>query len=152
MPIVALTAHALPEDQASFLADGMVATLTKPLSKEGLQQVLHGAVPADVVAPKAESTPRSEAYTKLLTRFVAETDSFVAWSQTSSLPLSDVAEQAHKTAGSAAVFQVPDFAEHLITLATAARADDGVRVMAALKTLPASWKIARERLMSQNAL
>ncbi len=39
-PIVALTAHALPDDRALFLASGMTAVLNKPLDRAMLRQVL----------------------------------------------------------------------------------------------------------------
>lgn len=40
VPIVALTASAMPDEQAAFLSDGMAGVLTKPLSRDGLARVL----------------------------------------------------------------------------------------------------------------
>ena len=56
--ILALTAHALPEDLDRFRAAGMESTLTKPISREALLAALDG--PMDTTpdpAPPAESLP-----------------------------------------------------------------------------------------------
>ncbi len=144
-PIVALTAHALPADLDSFVADGMVAALTKPLTKAGLLDVLRKV--NSVLEICDDTTPfRSPAYAKLTKRFVAETDSFVEWAETLDLPLSEIAAQAHKAAGSAATFQLPDFAEHLSAIAIAARANDTAAVRAGLATLPQDWDTAKKGL------
>jgi PAS domain S-box-containing protein len=50
-PIVALTAHALPDDQALFLASGMDAVLNKPLDRKRMTQVMQNLVPHASAAP-----------------------------------------------------------------------------------------------------
>lgn len=146
-PIVALTAHALPEDQAAFRADGMIATLTKPLSKKSLLNVLKtAAIPAPAPPNAEEDIYRSAAYGKLLQRFIAETDQFVSWAQTPHQSLDALADQAHKSAGSAATFQATRFAEALLDLSVAARAQDADLVKDALVTLPQDWARAKARL------
>lgn len=148
-PIIALTAHALPEDQAAFVADGMVATLTKPLSKQSLLGVLKtAALTEPPTADNQGDIYRSAAYTKLLGRFIRETDDFVAWSRTAGIELDALAEQAHKCAGSAATFQVTSFAETLLAVSIAARAEDAEKVRASLATLPQDWSATKERLLA----
>jgi len=145
-PIVALTAHALPADLASFVADdGMVATLTKPLTKAGLLDVLRKTTEA--CHPTDDTSAyRSPAYAKLKQRFIAETDSFITWAQTPNLSLQDIADEAHKAAGSASTFQVPDFAAQLVALTTAARAGDRPEVTAQIATLRRNWDKAQQML------
>jgi PAS domain S-box-containing protein len=41
IPIIALTAHALPEDRTLFLASGMNEVLTKPIDQDRIAKVLH---------------------------------------------------------------------------------------------------------------
>ncbi len=54
-PIVALTAHALPDDRALFLASGMNAVLNKPLDRAMLQHVLEELT----LPPQAEVATRA---------------------------------------------------------------------------------------------
>ncbi len=61
VPIIALTAHALPDDRALFLASGMNAVLNKPLDRDMLLQVLENASfpPKPEQKIKSASTARS---------------------------------------------------------------------------------------------
>lgn len=47
VPVVALTAHAMDSDGATFLAAGMDRYLTKPLRKSAIQEVLVAYSPKD---------------------------------------------------------------------------------------------------------
>ncbi len=63
-PIVALTAHALPDDIARFHAAGMERVLTKPLSRAALHRLLVDLQPAALAPPApppaaAEAAPTS---------------------------------------------------------------------------------------------
>ncbi len=57
-PIIALTAHALPDDRALFLASGMNAVLNKPLDREMLMHVL--AELTVLPKPKTASKPKAK--------------------------------------------------------------------------------------------
>lgn len=118
-PIIALTAHALPEDAARFHAAGITSTLLKPLSFATLETalavaarrpsepVMHEAKPqialvhADLAEQLGQETARA-----LLETFRAEAEKFVErafspdWDKE---PLSVRADEVHKLAGSAAV-------------------------------------------------
>ncbi|MFN5996669.1 MAG: ATP-binding protein [Paracoccaceae bacterium] len=118
-PIIALTAHALPEDAARFHAAGITSTLLKPLSFATLktalatvanrlsEPVIHEAEPqiASVHAGLVEQLGRDQACA-LLEAFRSEAEQFVAralapaWD---SEPMSSRADEVHKLAGSAAV-------------------------------------------------
>ena len=52
VPIIALTAHAMPEDRERCLAAGMDAYLSKPLQAQQLFQVIESMVPAPSHAPE----------------------------------------------------------------------------------------------------
>jgi PAS domain S-box-containing protein len=54
MPIIAVTAHATPEDRDSCLAAGMDAYLSKPLQTQQLFQVIEDMLPALVHTPAME--------------------------------------------------------------------------------------------------
>ncbi|MEY4696426.1 MAG: hypothetical protein RIT14_854 [Pseudomonadota bacterium] len=55
--ILALTAHALPEEQARFREAGMEAGLTKPIGRTDLLRALAGVVPARAAAPAPAEDP-----------------------------------------------------------------------------------------------
>eukprot|EP00095_Tigriopus_kingsejongensis_P001360 snap_masked-scaffold2521_size14880-processed-gene-0.0 protein:Tk01360 transcript:snap_masked-scaffold2521_size14880-processed-gene-0.0-mRNA-1 annotation:"histidine kinase" len=151
-PIVALTAHALPEDQDSFAADGMAATLTKPLTRHSLLAALRLAnVPTNDISQDKDALYRSKTYAKLQARFIAETDRFVAWAQTSGLSLADLGEEAHKAAGSAATFQAIGLSNVLQTITAGARTGDTNAVGAALKRLPTVWQNTKSDMTSCDA-
>lgn len=131
-PIIALTAHALPEDAARFNAAGITSTLLKPLSFTSLrtalsaalrrssEPVIHEAEPGmqTVHARLVDQLGKNQAY-DLLRTFYAEAEHLVAralspdWDQKA---LSARADEVHKLAGSAAVFGAADLRACLIEL------------------------------------
>ena len=59
-PIIALTAHALPEDRTLFLASGMNEVLTKPIDQDRIAKVLHKTtVPAPQKRAKKMHKPQT---------------------------------------------------------------------------------------------
>ncbi|SFR07125.1 ATP-binding protein [Poseidonocella sedimentorum] len=56
VPIVAVTAHASPEDEAAILASGMTRFLTKPLQKAALLETIHRYAPSDIRRPLPPGT------------------------------------------------------------------------------------------------
>jgi len=69
-PIIALTAHAMPEERARFAAAGMQDCLTKPIRRETLLQAL-ARFAADM-DPPAEGRPEAEAPPEAETPLVDE--------------------------------------------------------------------------------
>lgn len=59
LPIIALTAHALPAEKERFRAAGMDDILVKPISRKSLRQVLQAYL-GQKPAAKAATTPRPE--------------------------------------------------------------------------------------------
>jgi CheY-like chemotaxis protein/HPt (histidine-containing phosphotransfer) domain-containing protein len=55
LPIIAITAHAMPEDRERCLAAGMDAYLSKPLQVQQLFQVIESMVPASAHTPEGAS-------------------------------------------------------------------------------------------------
>lgn len=116
-PIIALTAHALPEDTQRFLAAGITDTLLKPLSTSALKRALarrnlaHGVAP---VSPSRISTVFADLSshlghakaTQLLSAFRAEGEELVRRTASATWcdePAAERAHAVHKLAGSASV-------------------------------------------------
>jgi hypothetical protein len=72
LPIVALTANALPEDEAAAKSAGMSDFATKPITRARLQQIVTRACPASERPPTALSQEPDAMDRSTLDRFVAE--------------------------------------------------------------------------------
>jgi PAS domain S-box-containing protein len=127
VPIVALTAHALPEEMDRFRAAGLDDILVKPISRATLASVLErsarddphtGADEADALPPPgADVIERAqldelrqslgdERTSRLVAMFVQETDAVVAEITDPTRPAGngrEIRDKVHRLAGSAAV-------------------------------------------------
>ncbi|RVV96775.1 PAS domain-containing hybrid sensor histidine kinase/response regulator [Mesobaculum littorinae] len=124
VPIIAVTAHALPEEIARFREAGMTDCIAKPIDRSALQALLRrvgigagdaGAVPSSagtrdlqpLVSPAHLDELRAalapEEVAQLRDRFVAECDEQIARLGRLQGP-QEVAQLAHKCAGSCATF------------------------------------------------
>ncbi|MBR9764304.1 MAG: response regulator [Rhodobacteraceae bacterium] len=124
VPIVALTAHALPEEIERFRAVGMLRTLAKPIDRKVLASCLEDiaagrlsgpglpAEDADVAAPLID---RDQIETllagtgvqtgrKLLERFTADTDGCIAALVSGPGDRAEIARLAHACAGTCGTF------------------------------------------------
>ncbi|RJL06171.1 response regulator [Paracoccus aestuarii] len=118
-PIIALTAHAMPEDLESFRAAGMDRTLVKPLSRADLAALLDGLRPvappqdqsADLIAALGPEGARA-----LLDRIRAELTEGIDRLASPAGPAADRAALAHRLAGSAAVAGLRDIHQALNTI------------------------------------
>lgn len=135
--IVALTANVLPEEQADFLANGMDAVLTKPLTRAALQATMARAPDsqeADLTAvldlPHVAQTREAvgdAAFATLLAKFDTELADVALW-LVPGAEHGTIAHMAHKIAGSATLFGARTLSDALLRLEQSARAGDPDRV------------------------
>lgn len=156
--IVALTANAMTSEREDFLTNGMDDVLTKPLRKDDLRAVLSAGrdvAPKDVsgLVDHAHALETYEVmgpqnYPKLLNRYSTEVEQMIAFMQDGAEPdLSEIAKQAHKIAGSGALFGVVDFRDALLGIEKAALAGDSAQVTTAIAALPDLWKRSKKALV-----
>ncbi|MCR8550791.1 ATP-binding protein [Salipiger sp. P9] len=126
-PIIALTAHAFPEEREQFYQTGMTACLTKPIDRALLLRGLEEAVSELPEAPPLPPAPAETASERstllddrllshfltdfprdkvdlLVTRFVEETDNDIATLSGSDPGNPDLAALAHRCAGASGTF------------------------------------------------
>lgn len=135
--IIALTANALANEQADFLANGMDAVLTKPLTKSALRAALVGdspkaaSVQSDLIdlphLAETRAAVGTDGFAALHTKFDAEVEDIAQWF-TPDAGLDTVAAKAHKTAGSAALFGAMRLNQTLLALENHAKASDEAAV------------------------
>ncbi len=164
-PIVALTANAMAEEQQAFLSDGMNDILTKPMTREALTRVISDQISPDP-APVSERMEPTKAVASnhiddmrdslgpeitqsLLNRFVAEVDeSLVFLKRFEVLGLTEVAERAHRIAGSAATMGAVDLRATLIEVEQAAKGNDVSALQNAIDALPGIWAETRPHMQA----
>ena len=122
-PVLALTAHALPEDFARFRKAGMTDVIVKPLNMKELKRVL-SQYAGNVISPAASSAAAMQDAISVLVRHKGPTWAEALLSEFSSeisdllakasawpsdtVSAADLAEIAHKNAGSASVLGLED--------------------------------------------
>ncbi len=157
VPIVALTANALATDRAKFRDAGMVATLTKPLTRVALREVLRelSSEPPVISGQLLDrnhlaetiATVGPEAFSKLKRRMADEMETFLAWvDQSPPASLSDLAKRAHKVAGSAAMFGAVRMQLALNALEDVARKDDPISTNKMIPYINRIWEETEEAL------
>lgn len=166
-PIVALTANAMAEEQEAFLSDGMNYVLTKPLSRDDLLHVIalhtdnaHGnsSVPqcptGDVAASSLDELRQTlgvENLQSLIDQFDREFDALVTHlGNGSAVSLGDVAQTAHRIAGSAATLGAVELRSALLAVEKAAKAQDAGKVDSLVPDLCAIWGTTRPLLQTRN--
>lgn len=150
-PIIALTANAIADEQEAFLSDGMNATLTKPLSRTALREIVRGI--QDGPAPTGQamidtdhfsetrSTVGADAFNKLQMRFASEMDTLIDWLHSQDpLDRADISDRTHKVAGSASVFGANDLSDALKQISKAAKSGNEPEITALIDALPATWQ------------
>lgn len=150
IPIVALTANAMQEEQAAYLADGMTDVLTKPLSRAALINIVTrlctgpdntAAQPVDLShLNDLREVLGADALAKLMARFKKEVEQAIenlTGNEQSDLP--EVARRSHEIAGSAAYFGVGHLHKLLATIEGAAKSGDRSEVDATITILPRVW-------------
>ncbi|WP_189410647.1 PAS domain-containing hybrid sensor histidine kinase/response regulator [Neogemmobacter tilapiae] len=161
-PIVALTAHALPQDMERFRAAGLAQTLIKPISIRRLQGLLQSTFAQieawSVAAEPQEPLVRDDTldqlrqslgeakFRELLGQFLSQTDSDMArLIESTDDPLA-MAAMAHRMAGSAAVFGAGVLHEVLERLEQRLKTGPAKALRDDLVQARACWAETRSRL------
>ncbi|WP_425053119.1 ATP-binding protein [Psychromarinibacter sp. S121] len=167
-PIIAVTAHALPEEIAEFRKAGMPHCVSKPLDRNVLQQTLAEvagaappvAEPVAAVAPEAKDDPLLDAEnlarfasgksTGLLDRSVAEINWDIDRIAEATLAPTDLQQVVHKCAGTCGVFGFTALRSALAAVETDLKRETAVEPerLAALAVL---WEETREALQDWRA-
>lgn len=157
-PIVALTAHVLPENVTEFLAMGMQDVLPKPLMRPDLQRIIrahtaHGEAANSDDAPSCSAhSPKKrlvdkdtnqalresvgDAYAMLLSTMTKELHALVEWLEDDTLDLPEISARCHKHASSAAVFGADPLRKLLIEMEMAGKEGDHNRLALRREMLP----------------
>ncbi|MFN4154807.1 MAG: ATP-binding protein [Paracoccaceae bacterium] len=160
--IIALTAHAVPEDLERCRLAGMDACLTKPVSRGALFAQLHGE--PEPVPPLALLNPSQPALVQvaslhelaetvgnplalsLMNRMLAEGDEIVARIMAQSGPNDVVAHAAHRLAGSCSTFGATALCRALAGLEQAIQSGNDPEAASLMTKLPTLWNNTRNAL------
>lgn len=166
-PIIALTAHAFPEEWAQFHAAGMTACLTKPVDRALLMRTIRDAVagaeaPAEPRASAQDDgalldetlltqlltdLPRS-AVDALLARFLGEMERDITRLAQSEPDAPELAPLAHRCAGTSGTFGAEALRLSLLQIETALKAG-GQPERRHLQSLHDLWQRSRAALLSR---
>lgn len=165
VPIVALTAHALPEELKRFRSIGMDHCLAKPIDRKVLSQLLRDLAAGEL--PQAEARAAGEAVSsalidaeqietlfagtgaetghKLLDRFCAETDGCIAALAAFPGSKEEIARLAHACAGTCGTFGLTALRQALAEIETRAKRNQEIS-RADLAALEPLWRDSRAEL------
>ena len=160
--IIALTAHALPEDLERVRQAGMDACLTKPVTREALLSQLHAEAapptPAAVTAPPQGGlvqmdalrdlveTVGAEVALSLVNRMLAEGDTTLALVASEPSPTAETAHAAHSLAGSCSTFGAIALQQALSETEQAIRNGQTAHAKSLVARLPNLWQGTRHIL------
>lgn len=168
VPIIALTANAVAEEQETFLSDGMDDIVTKPLSRAALGRVLTEHL--GDVSRKQEHAPESpvlaehyldelretigiEALQGLLDRFNLEMEALVTYlASPAGQDLAETASRAHKIAGSAATLGAVALRAALVRIENTAKARDSEGMDRDIIMLSKVWSQTRDVLVADRRM
>jgi CheY-like chemotaxis protein/anti-sigma regulatory factor (Ser/Thr protein kinase) len=168
-PIIAVTAHAMPDELVAFRNAGMADCLTKPIDRKTLRRMLEGihtapAVPPAAAAPaepeEGEMIDRDqfaalldsvgeEAGRALLTRFITDADASIgrlSSARGQDRPLHEVLPEVHRMAGAAGMFGAIHLKRALNRIEGEGKRGNAAEAHAQLGTVPALWSETRRAL------
>jgi PAS domain S-box-containing protein len=158
-PIIALTAHAMAEEQAKFLATGMDDCLNKPVSQNTLVEALLKCVSGTATSTAKDTSDHhthildeqifgnlqailsNEKMHKLLDGFETEISDFMVDlpSHLTQGNLDSLAKLSHKSVGSSGMIGALSFRDDLRALEQAAKKEDLERTESAAIAVVANW-------------
>ncbi|MDZ7575644.1 MAG: ATP-binding protein [Pseudotabrizicola sp.] len=161
--IIALTAHALPEDLERFRLAGMDACLTKPVSRKALRaQVYAGddaplfshtnALPQNTALQDLVHTLGQPLALSLINRMLAEGDATIAAIKAQPGPNDEMARAAHLMAGSCPIFGATAMCAALSGLEQAIKVGKLAQASDIAALVPDIWNETRHDLTAQYAL
>lgn len=158
--IIALTAHALPEEVERFSKAGIDECLAKPVAREVLMSHLLGSpaqplVPGDAVADVVEKAALDELAAalgqdmveNLIGRMIDDGDKTVEKLAGFASPDDDVAKIVHQLAGSCATFGAVVLRTTLAMIETSIKRGDMDTASQNLAQLPHLWEKTRDALL-----
>lgn len=158
--VIALTAHALPEEIQEFIAAGMDAVLTKPVNRDFLLTTLNQGKTSDMDRTAGDDNLllNADALTELETelgvdmlftlvgRMMKDGDDTVTAIAGHGQPDMETAKAAHQLAGSCATFGALRLRKVLASLETAVKTNQPDQAKAFANALPAIWQDTRVAL------
>lgn len=171
--IIALTAHALPDEQARFRAAGMDATLAKPIGQQALLRAVAGTLPPAASPENDPHAGRDSAdipilhedtladllrqigpttTATLVQRLLDDGDLAMArLSRDPSTAAEDMARACHQLAGTAGTFGTWRLRAALIAAESPLQSGDTAAAARALADLPDIWAETRAALLARIA-
>ena len=172
VPILAVTAHAMPADRETFRAAGMSSLITKPIVRDDLRENLHrfGSRTLDTTKSAGEQggvkdgeinsrslqelvqTLGAERAEKLLSDFIREMDAGVALlegSEEQGIDLDDLVSTVHKMAGSCGTFGATGLRNTLADIETLAKSGDVTGAREGIGKIAEQWQRDRDFFKGQ---
>ncbi|MYM54578.1 response regulator [Rhodobacteraceae bacterium GS-10] len=172
-PIIALTAHVLPENVSEFMQDGMQDVLPKPLMRQDLERIIAtytqdrpeetdsrdappmpAAPGRQLINPETNTALRDslgEGYDALRLQLTEELTELVEWLQGECDDMMEIAARCHKHASSAALFGAEQMRQALIDIEIAGKKGDNAVVSVRREMLPALLRDTLDALDRQDA-
>lgn len=177
VPIIAATAHALPDDLAVFRDAGMNDVLVKPISAKSIRLALANAlldddgdedervILGDITSSaliidwdrleELEHDLTTDQLRTALVQFRSDLDQFMTdasdWMQ-GAIDRTNLSQEAHRMAGSAGVFGAMRLTNQMRTLQTEAKTATPSALNELVAEVKTSWKLTRTELDKVDAL
>lgn len=167
-PIIAVTAHALPEEIDGFLAAGMTRCISKPLDRKLLLSALAEALEGAASDPATHPTQAPQDHIdgeqldilmdglpdgkqeEILTRFLNETDDAIPAIVAQGPEADDLRARVHACAGNCGTFGATALRAALADIETALKQGRDVDA-STLAALPPLWERTRRALIDHRA-
>lgn len=170
-PIIALTAHALPDEMVRFNRAGMNGTLIKPISKASLRNIVNRSYDRrmdinkprgqdhatglidDAIFTELKETLGVAKTDQLIAKFCDEVENVLDWmsehnGQASAQP--DLIKRVHKLAGSASLFGIIQFRDMLHDIEAQHKLNPPSKVAAPMSEMQTIWADTKSSLLTEH--